>query len=58
MNSEHELFGTDRMVEALNLVKDGSPEEILAGVDSAVNDFVKEAEQFDDFTMMCLVYNG
>ena len=57
-DANNELFGTDRMVEALNLVKDGSPEEILAGVDSAVNDFVKEAEQFDDLTMMCLVYNG
>ena len=53
-----ELFGTDRMVDALNRVKAGSPEEILAGVDSAVNDFVKEAEQFDDLTMLCLEYKG
>ena len=57
-NAENELFGTDRMVDALNRAKSGSPEEILSSVDCAVNDFVKEAEQFDDLTMMCLVYKG
>ena len=57
-DANDELFGTDRMLVALNQAKDGSPEDILAGVDNAVNDFVKEAQQFDDLTMMCLVYNG
>ena len=52
------LFGTDRMIEALNKAKDGSPEDILESVDSSVKDFVKEAEQFDDLTMMCLSYKG
>lgn len=57
-DASNNLFGTDLMVEALNRAKDASPEEILACVDSAVNDFVKEAEQFDDLTMMCLEYKG
>lgn len=57
-DASNNLFGTDRMVETLNRAKDASPEEILACVDSAVNDFVKEAEQFDDLTMMCLEYKG
>ena len=53
-----ELFGTDRMLDALNGVKDGSPEEVLAGVRRAVDGFVKDAEQFDDLTMLCLEYKG
>ena len=53
-----ELFGTDRMMAALNTVKDGSPEEVLSGVRRAVDEFVKDAEQFDDLTMLCLEYKG
>ena len=49
-----ELFGTGRMIGALNKVKESSPQEILKGVRKAVDDFVKDAEQFDDLTMLCL----
>ena len=51
-------FGTDRMIVALNQDTNGSPEQILKNVRQAVDDFVKEAEQFDDLTMLCLEYNG
>ena len=57
-DADKNLFGTDRMIEALNRSKDGSPEEVLQGVRCAVDDFVKEAEQFDDLTMLCLEYKG
>ena len=57
-NAEQELFGMDRMVTALNKVRDGSPEEILAGVSRDLNRFVRDAEQFDDVTMLCLEYKG
>ena len=50
------MFGTDRMIEALNRNPDAAPQEILKTVRSAVDDFVKEAEQFDDLTMMCMEY--
>ena len=53
-----QLFGMDRMLAALNTVKDGAPEEVLSGVRRAVDDFVKDAEQFDDMTMLCLEYKG
>ena len=36
----------------------GTPEEILASVHAAINQFVGEAPQFDDLTMLCLQYNG
>ena len=53
-----ELFGTGRMIDALNERKDDSPTKVLEGVRRAVDDFVKESEQFDDLTMLCLVYRG
>ena len=57
-NSKEEMFGTDRMLAALNSDPDASPEQILAGVRSAVDDFVEDYEQFDDLTMLCIRYNG
>ena len=57
-NADNVLFGTDRTIKALNDAKDGSPEEILQSVNRAIEDFVGEAEQFDDLTMLCLEYSG
>ncbi|MCR5792841.1 MAG: SpoIIE family protein phosphatase [Lachnospiraceae bacterium] len=57
-NAEGEMFGTDRMLAALNKDSHASPEKILANVREAVDGFVKEAEQFDDLTMLCLEYKG
>ena len=34
------------------------PEETLKNVRRAVDAFVQEAEQFDDMTMLCLLYRG
>lgn len=57
-NAGKELFGTDRMVEALNMDPDADPTQILKNVRSSVDSFVKDAEQFDDLTMLCLEYRG
>ena len=57
-NAENQLFGTDRMTGALNEHADATCEEILKGVRGAVDEFVKEAEQFDDLTMLCMEYKG
>ena len=57
-NAQEELFGIKRMIDALNACANRNPEEILAGVKSAVDAFVGEAEQFDDLTMLCLEYLG
>ena len=54
----NEMFGTERMIAALNSCEGGDPAEILRSVTRAVEDFVGEAEQFDDMTMMCLEYKG
>ncbi len=57
-NSKEEMFGTDRMLDALNSAPYVSPLELLINVRTAVEDFVQEAEQFDDLTMLCINYNG
>ena len=57
-SADKELFGTDRMLEALNTNPDASPEEVLANVMQGIEAFVADAEQFDDITMLCLKYNG
>ena len=53
-----EMFGTDRMISTLNADADASPEQILNDVRSAVENFVGDAMQFDDLTMLCLEYKG
>ncbi|MBP5730044.1 MAG: SpoIIE family protein phosphatase [Clostridia bacterium] len=57
-NAEDELFGTGRMLAALNTDTAAPPEEVLKDMRAAVDDFVKDAEQFDDLTMLCLEYRG
>ncbi|MBQ7671013.1 MAG: SpoIIE family protein phosphatase [Clostridia bacterium] len=57
-NAGLEMFGTDRMVKALNAAPDSTPNELLRNVRSAVDEFVGDAEQFDDLTMLCIEYRG
>ena len=58
-DANDKLFGTDRTIEALNALPEGaSQQEVLKGVRTAVDAFVKEAPQFDDLTMLGMKYNG
>lgn len=57
-NNEKELFGTQRMLDALNSSSDGCPKDVLNSVRKAVDGFVCDAEQFDDLTMVCVEYYG
>ncbi len=57
-NAENELFGADRMLEALNGDPQAAPEALLKNVRTAVDGFVLEAEQFDDLTMLAIEYRG
>ena len=53
-----EMFSLGRLLDALNAAADGTPEQILRGVRGALDEFVKDAEQFDDITMLCAEYKG
>ena len=57
-NSKNKMFGMDRLLNALNKDPEAGVEQIMKNVRTAVDGFVKEAEQFDDVTMMCLEYLG
>ena len=50
------MFGTERMLAVLNADPGAAPEQILKNVRGAVDVFVKNAEQFDDLTMLCMEY--
>ena len=57
-NANEELFGTDRMIDALGTAATADPKETLRIVRASVDTFVGNAEQFDDLTMVCLEYRG
>ena len=57
-NEENRMFGTDRMLEALNRDPDAPPEALLKTVREEVNAFQGSAAQFDDVTMIAFRYWG
>ncbi|MBO4583951.1 MAG: SpoIIE family protein phosphatase [Clostridia bacterium] len=57
-NREEELFGEERMLKALDEAEDKTPEGLCNVVKAAINEFVGDAPQFDDITMLAFVYNG
>ncbi len=57
-NAQSEQYGTKRMLEALNRVKDADTRQTLAEVRKDIDRFVGDVEQFDDLTMLCVIYNG
>ena len=57
-DQDMEMFGTERMLTALNKFQSEAPEEILTNMRETVDSFVGDADQFDDLTMLCLEYKG
>ncbi len=53
-NSDEKMYTTDRMIETLNLHKNESPKQIIEGLQKSVGEFVGNAPQFDDLTMLCI----
>ena len=51
-NAQNELFGTDRMLEALDREKVTDMKQLLTNMEKAVNGFAGETPQFDDLTML------
>ncbi|MBQ6451896.1 MAG: SpoIIE family protein phosphatase [Solobacterium sp.] len=52
--SDNQMYGMERLVQALNDHRQDTPKQILEGVHQSINEFVGEAPQFDDLTMLCL----
>ncbi len=57
-NEQKELYGTDRLLEALNDDPEALPEQVLRNVTQDIDRFVDGAEQFDDITMLSFRYMG
>ncbi len=52
-DSEGRMYTVDRMLEALNELREESPRGILDGIRRSVNGFAGSSPQFDDLTMLC-----
>ena len=48
------LYGTERMLSALNRAPEADPKALLQTVREDIDHFVGNAPQFDDITMLCL----
>lgn len=57
-NAAQELFGEKRMIESLQKHSGDSIEDMLSNVRKDIDAFVGDAPQFDDLTMLGLVYKG
>ena len=57
-NKAGEMFGRERMLEALNEEPDAAPEVLDGNVKAKLAAFVEDAPQFDDITMLTFKYNG
>ena len=53
---ENRLYGDGRLADYLNSHSDAEETELLHGLRSDINEFVGEADQFDDITMLVLDY--
>lgn len=53
-DSSNTLYGTDRMLSALNKAPHASPQSLLHMVETDIGRFVGDAPQFDDITMLTL----
>ncbi len=58
IDKDEKAYGCDRLVETLNKFKDYSQRDILLNVRQDIKDFVGEADQFDDVTMLGFKYVG
>jgi sigma-B regulation protein RsbU (phosphoserine phosphatase) len=57
-DADNKMFGNERMLTALNREPDAEPQQVLLNVRESVREFVGDAEQFDDLTMLCIAYRG
>ena len=57
MNEAEELFGEERLLEALNKDPGADVKTIIKNVKDGIDAFVGEAPQFDDITMLALKFH-
>ena len=53
-NKDNVLFGTERMLAALNKESDARPDVLLKNMKLSIDEFVGDTDQFDDLTMLAV----
>ena len=53
-DSSDTMYGSERTLRALNAAKGGTCHQLLDALHQDINEFVGEAAQFDDITMLCI----
>ena len=57
-NANDEMFGDERMIDALVECEGMTAEEIDNHVRRRVKEFAGNVEQYDDITTLCFIYKG
>ena len=57
-DAKNELFGAERMINVLNREPDANAKKLVENMAAGIEDFVEDAPQFDDITMLCFEYFG
>ena len=57
-NKAEELFGTGRMLSAMNESPHASPDELIGNLMSSIQEFAGDTPQADDITLLALQYHG
>ncbi len=57
-NGDRVLYGDGRLKTVISAMRSASAREMVAGVHASIAEFVGDAKQFDDITMIALVYYG
>ena len=58
INEAVEQYGTDRLIQVLNMMRENDIRQVLPAVREDIARFAGEAEQFDDITMLAFTYFG
>ncbi|MGX8706469.1 MAG: PP2C family protein-serine/threonine phosphatase, partial [bacterium] len=58
IDPDFQQYGSTRMLEKLNTMKDWRMDATLPALRQDIADFAETAEQFDDITMLGFIYNG
>ena len=57
IDEEERMFGEDRLLETINRAPSMKPKEVVKYLHGAIDEFVGNASQFDDITMLCMQVN-
>lgn len=57
-NFSNELYGENRLLEVMKNINGSTPEQVVKRVKNDIQAFVEDAPQFDDITMLEMIFKG